>query len=67
MDYIKTGLSNGTIKLCPHCEIPGELASGCNYIKCPICQKEWCWICNNPKYNPAANRPACNDRTHNSH
>lgn len=68
-EYIALGLANSTIKLCPHCKAPGELASGCNYIKCPVpeCQKEWCWVCNNPKYQPAAGRPACNDATHNSH
>ena len=68
-EYIKSGLANGTIKICPFCGVPGELASGCNYIKCPRteCLQEWCWICRNPKFKPAAGLPACNDPTHNSH
>lgn len=65
-DYILDGIRNKTIKLCPHCQACGELASGCNYIACPICKGEWCWVCNNPKYN-AVGKPACNDKSHNSH
>jgi hypothetical protein len=66
-EYIEQGLAAKTIKICPHCNSLGELASGCNYIKCPLCQKEWCWVCNNPKYNPIEGKEACNDKTHNSH
>jgi hypothetical protein len=66
-EYIQNGIAAGTIKMCPHCNASGELASGCNYIKCPLCQKEWCWICNNPKYKPIGDGTACNDKTHNSH
>lgn len=67
--YINEGKRLGTIKLCPHCCAMGELATGCNYIKCPLCNGEWCWICNNPKYKPT-DKPdsvACNDKSHNSH
>lgn len=68
-NYINAGLENGSIRLCPFCKVPGELASGCNYIKCPMpdCQKEWCWLCGNPKYNSSIGLPACNDPKHNSH
>jgi len=66
MDYIIKGIDDKTIKLCPHCSSYGELASGCNYIKCPLCSKEWCWVCNYPKYK-AVDGPACNDKSHNSH
>ena len=71
-EYIISGLANKTIKLCPHCKRPGELASGCNYIKCPAkgCQKEWCFYCSKPKYQPIPTKPdlgCCNDKSHNSH
>ena len=65
-DYIQQGLLNKTIKKCVHCDAYGELASGCNYIKCPLCNGEWCWVCELPKYK-AHNKPACNDKSHNSH
>lgn len=64
-DYIQQGLFNKTIKKCPYCNACGELASGCNYIKCPLCNGEWCWLCELPKY--VTNRPSCNDKSHNSH
>lgn len=70
MDYIEEGIKNGSIKICPHCSILGELASGCNYIKCPICNGEWCWLCNKPKYKPLEGKEdneCCNDKNHNSH
>jgi hypothetical protein len=71
-EYVKAGIAAKTIKLCPHCERPGELASGCNYIKCPAkdCKKEWCWVCEKPKYKSIAAKPAlgfCNNKSHNSH
>jgi len=66
-EYIQEGLLNKTIKKCVHCDAFGELASGCNYIKCPICKGEWCWVCELPKYKEARNKPACNDKSHNSH
>jgi len=68
--YITEGILLKTIKLCPHCFAFGELDTGCNYIKCPLCTGEWCWVCNNPKYKPIPNREnsvACNDKSHNSH
>lgn len=33
---IQEELKSGKIKLCPYCSAPGELTSGCNYIKCPM-------------------------------
>ncbi len=66
-EYVVEQMSTGQIKLCPHCKAYGELDSGCNYIKCPACNGEWCWLCQNPKYNPIADKLACNDKTHNSH
>ncbi len=65
-EYIVAGLENRTIKLCPHCGGYGELASGCNYIKCPVkeCGKEWCFQCGLSKGNGVNE---CNDKTHNSH
>ena len=68
--YIEEGLLNHTIKICPHCGSLGELASGCNYIKCPTCNGEWCWLCNKPKYKiiPTKDQEGCcNDKSHNSH
>ena len=78
-DYIKKGLKNGTIKICPFCGWLGELASGCNYIKCPApvgvgttrqCNGEWCWVCYKPKYKVIPNKENlgfCDDKKHNSH
>ena len=65
---IQQEIQNGKIKLCPHCSAPGELMSGCNYIKCPLCNNEWCFLCNLPKYKPISDqKDCCNDKTHNSH
>ena len=63
-EYVEEGLKNGSIKACPLCGILGELASGCNYIKCPSCSGEWCWQCSKKKYK---GEDACNDKSHNSH
>lgn len=65
-DYIISGLKNKTIKLCPHCERPGELASGCNYIKCPAkdCNGEWCFYCGLKK---GKGENECDNKSHNSH
>jgi len=34
---------------CPHCGMPSERESGCNFMQCrsPICQKKryWCYVC----------------------
>lgn len=78
--YIAEGIALGTIKRCPFCGSPGELASGCNYIKCPAavgennskkkCNGEWCWVCHKPKYRAIPNKTElgfCNDSKHNSH
>ena len=74
-DYINDGIKNETIKLCPFCGIPSELASGCNYVTC-FCKRgfneksEWCWVCKLPKFQPdpvADSNGACNDQSHNSH
>lgn len=32
-------------KRCPKCDVPGEKISGCDHMKCPSCQYEYCWIC----------------------
>ncbi len=68
--YIREGLASGNIRVCPHCESLGELVSGCNYIKCPACNGEWCWQCLKPKYKVIPSKVAlgcCNDKSHNSH
>lgn len=54
-------LYEGIIKACPGCTILTEKMSGCNFIACTLCKKEWCWICQKIKYRE------CNDKTHNSH
>ena len=65
-EYLKAGKAAGTIKECPHCGADGELASGCNYIKCPVraCGGEWCFQCGLAKGN---NVNQCNNKSHNSH
>ena len=65
---IQEEIYSGKIKLCPHCTAYGMLQSGCNYIKCPICQGEWCFRCNLPKFKPIFGKEeCCNDKSHNSH
>ena len=66
-DYIVEEIKKGNIKSCPHCNALGELASGCNYIKCPLCNGEWCFVCNLKKYHDINGKEACNDKSHNSH
>ena len=34
-----------TTKRCYHCKCPSERISGYNHITCPLCHKEWCWMC----------------------
>jgi hypothetical protein len=63
-NYILEGIKSGIIKLCPYCSILGVLETGCNYIKCPKCNGEWCWLCSLKK---GEGNDRCNDKTHNSH
>ncbi len=72
-EYIRNGLASKTIKRCPFCSVPSELASGCNYVTC-FCKmgfnlkSEWCWLCELPKYKPFKDGGhCCNNKTHNSH
>jgi len=56
-NYILEGIRAKTIKLCPFCKTPTELATGCNYLTCPCGggvnrRGEWCWVCTLPKYAP---------------
>ena len=44
---------NGTVKKCPHCNIPTQKNDGCNHMSCTNCQKEWCWLCNAKIFNPS--------------
>lgn len=34
-------------KMCPNkkCERPIEKSTGCNHMKCHVCQYEFCWMC----------------------
>ena len=32
-------------KMCPKCKVPGEKDSGCDHMRCPKCNHEYCWIC----------------------
>merc|ERR1719424_2808643 len=32
-------------KACPGCSVPIVKRSGCNHMKCSICQCSWCWLC----------------------
>lgn len=73
-EYIMIGIAAKTIRKCPFCGWPSELASGCNYVTC-YCKggfnskAEWCWHCQLPKYKPDPKNPGdcCNDKSHNSH
>jgi hypothetical protein len=58
---IKEELVLHIVKLCPGCGVVTLKLDGCNYLKCPMCQCEWCWLCEKRKYQE------CNDRDHNSH
>ena len=31
---------------CPHCNVLTERNGGCNHMTCGMCNKHWCWICN---------------------
>ena len=32
-------------KPCPQCHYLTEKSSGCNHMKCPYCQTNWCYLC----------------------
>lgn len=72
-EYIASALAAGTMKRCPFCSIPSELANGCNYVCCYCKQgleqkSQWCFACNLAKYQPIQlDGPCCNDKSHNSH
>ena len=34
-----------TTKPCPQCGAPSYKYTGCNHMKCPQCQCDWCWLC----------------------
>lgn len=35
----------GGFKKCPSCKAPIEKNGGANYMRCPNCGKEFCWMC----------------------
>jgi ariadne-1 len=35
---------------CPECKAPIEKISGCNHMKCTICQTDFCYICGNRNF-----------------
>ena len=43
---------NEIFKKCPHCNMPTQKNGGCNHMKCPKCNGEWCWLCETKIVNP---------------
>jgi hypothetical protein len=50
---------------CPNyqCGVLTQKVDGCNYLKCPLCACEWCWLCCKQKYVAGG----CSEQAHNSH
>merc|ERR1712072_842531 len=39
-------------KPCPHCGVMTTKVSGCNFMTCSRCKKNWCWQTGKKRYGP---------------
>uniref|UniRef100_A0A8D2J1R9 RanBP-type and C3HC4-type zinc finger-containing protein 1 n=1 Tax=Varanus komodoensis TaxID=61221 RepID=A0A8D2J1R9_VARKO len=46
-------LKLGEAMHCPMCHIVVQKRGGCDWLRCPVCQTEICWVTKGPRWGPA--------------
>uniref|UniRef100_A0A8C8RJW0 RanBP-type and C3HC4-type zinc finger-containing protein 1 n=1 Tax=Pelusios castaneus TaxID=367368 RepID=A0A8C8RJW0_9SAUR len=52
-DMLQTLVRLGEAMHCPVCRIVVQKKDGCDWIRCPVCQTEICWVTKGPRWGPA--------------
>ncbi|XP_013923589.1 PREDICTED: sharpin [Thamnophis sirtalis] len=51
-DMLKTLVQLGEAMHCPACRIVVQKKGGCDWIRCPVCKTEICWVTKGPRWGP---------------
>ncbi|XP_039220601.1 sharpin isoform X1 [Crotalus tigris] len=51
-NMLKTLVQLGEAMHCPACRIVVQKKGGCDWIRCPVCQTEICWVTKGPRWGP---------------
>ncbi|XP_029141505.1 sharpin [Protobothrops mucrosquamatus] len=51
-NMLKTLVQMGEAMHCPACRIVVQKKGGCDWIRCPVCQTEICWVTKGPRWGP---------------
>ncbi|XP_044309189.1 sharpin, partial [Varanus komodoensis] len=52
-NMLKTLVQLGEAMHCPMCHIVVQKRGGCDWLRCPVCQTEICWVTKGPRWGPA--------------
>ncbi|ETE59507.1 RanBP-type and C3HC4-type zinc finger-containing protein 1, partial [Ophiophagus hannah] len=53
-NMLKMLVQLGEAMHCPACRIVVQKKGGCDWIRCPVCQTEICWVTKGPRWGPGA-------------
>ncbi|XP_077209609.1 sharpin [Paroedura picta] len=51
-NMLKTLVQLGEAMHCPVCRIVVQKKGGCDWLRCPVCQAEICWVTKGPRWGP---------------
>ncbi|XP_020389397.2 ranBP-type and C3HC4-type zinc finger-containing protein 1-like [Rhincodon typus] len=51
-EMLKTMVQKGEAMHCPKCKIIVQLKDGCDWLRCPICHTEICWVTKGYRWGP---------------
>ncbi|GCC21315.1 hypothetical protein chiPu_0019782 [Chiloscyllium punctatum] len=51
-EMLKTMVQRGDAMHCPKCKIIVQLKDGCDWLRCPICHTEICWVTKGYRWGP---------------
>ncbi|CAI5778768.1 sharpin isoform X2 [Podarcis lilfordi] len=51
-NMLKTLVQLGDAMHCPVCRIVVQKKGGCDWLRCPVCQTEICWVTKGPRWGP---------------
>ncbi|XP_053105114.1 sharpin [Hemicordylus capensis] len=51
-NMLKTLVQLGEAMHCPVCRIVVQKKGGCDWLRCPVCQTEICWVTKGPRWGP---------------
>ncbi|XP_038606145.1 ranBP-type and C3HC4-type zinc finger-containing protein 1 [Tachyglossus aculeatus] len=50
---LKLLLERGEAMRCPRCQVVVQKKDGCDWVRCPLCHTEICWVTKGPRWGPA--------------